>query len=555
VVVEVIEVIMSSIKSEPHVCYVYPVSKTHRLCKKGITYHHIKPYIEQLSQNYQSIRPSLMETIPFVLHSLQSGKCYRDENGNCVSPMIAFDWDSIPLKHVQSLPLLPNELYTSDKLREYAKEASSYPDVQQILGTASYTHKSNITSDVMPILLYLLVILSMPHLHKKNLRNRIAMQRGGESTQSLFQFGGDAEIIEQEKLPVSKKHQAIFAMTIMDENKQIHSVIAKMTSKQFLPYFRAYKDEQRIYEYLYKKHHNRDHSFIPYYGTHTGTMDESFAIKKTITMYEFGRVRMDIPLHSGIINIYAGDEYTVMFMKNMSETHISIHDYVKGLMRAGITKDFAYKKVMDTYRNICKTMMHVNNTYHLIHGDFHTENCFVSTKDGSIVVFDFDFSCILGQITNKSIFLYGIYNSSKELINKYNTLSPKIKDLVRNRYLIVDLIRMYNFISYKSEHYYYFETYYKNPAYRVVFDNNGYWTNIGKSVYLTSKYFEENLTAEEYNEWFSDFNGFLMSAEYYDVIFEYMDNCHNEYAIQHQKKQKCERKSVKGRKGQCDKKK
>jgi hypothetical protein len=551
---------MSLVKCESRVCYVYPVSETHRLCKKGITYHHIKPYIEQLSQNYQLMRPSLMDAIPFVLHSLQSGKCYRDEKGNCVSPVSAFDWDSVPLNNMNSLPVLPNELYTSEKLREYAKEASSYPDIQQILGTLSTQKPVNTANDIQPILLYLLVILSMPHLHKKHLKNRIAIERdyqkGGKTAQSLFQFGGDAEIIEQEKLPVSKKHQAIFAMTIMGENKQIHSVIAKMTSKQFPAYFRAYKDEQRIYDYLYKKHHNRDDSFIPYYGTYSGIMDDSFAIKKTISMNEFGRVRMDIPLHSGIINIYTGDEYTIMFMKNMSETHVSIHDYVKGIMRTGLTKDVAHKKVMEVYRNICKTMLHINNTYHLIHGDFHTENCFISTKDGSIVVFDFDFSCILGQITNKSIFLYGIYDSSKDLINKYNSLSPKIKNLVRNRYLIVDLIRMYNFISYYSGNYYYFETYYKNPAYRVVFDNNGYWTNIGKAVYLASKYFEEHLTTEEYNQRFGDSNGFLMSAEYYDVIFEYMDNCHNDYVIQQNRKlEKCERKSGKGHKEQCDKKK
>jgi hypothetical protein len=529
---------MSHIKPPAQVCYAYPVSEKHRLCQKGITYSHILPYIQQLTQHYDTLREPLHDAIPYVVDSLSTDGCYRDEHGNCVSPTSAFDWNTIPLNGAPSQ--LPSELYTSDSIRDAVTQASALPEIQRLLGTPSN-----------PLILYLLTILAMPHIHKKDLKERRTRIRRNRTTHppqkggdAVFQYGGTAEIIEQEKLPVSKKHQAIFALTISDstgdgaKKNELHSVIAKMTTKQYPAYYRAYHDEQRIYEHLYKKHGNKDKAFIPYYGSYDGVLDDSFAIKKTIQMNEFGRVHIDIPVHSNIITAFSGDKYTIMFLKNMSETHVSVHDYVKGLKHTGLTRDTMHRKVMDTYRAICKTMLHISDTYGLIHGDFHSDNCFVSTKDGSVVIFDFDFSCILGEIVNKSIFLYGIYGATKSIIKNYNRYSAKVKSIIRIRCLAIDLVRIYHYISYYSGNYYYFETYYKNPAYRVAFNYGDFWMNIGKTVHLTSAHFEENLSAVEYNERFADSNGFLMSPEYFDVVFDYLDTCNGEYGATHGNKKK-----------------
>jgi hypothetical protein len=82
---------------------------------------------------------------------------------------------------------------------------------------------------------------------------------------------------------------------------------------------------------------------------------------------------------------------------------------------------------------------------------------------------------------------------------------------------------MYNFISYEARDYYFFEEHVDVPDYQVGIDYEGYWVDIGRGVHHAVKEITQQMSAKQRAEYFSDSNGFLMSSDYYDYIFAWVE--------------------------------
>jgi hypothetical protein len=474
--------------------FVYPVSEKQHLLRHGITYPHIQHFSKLVKKNPHLIR-HVHEQVPAIMDSIKKS-CYTDSQGHCIDTSDLVDCRTFPKSlscktHFHQDIL--RQVMEHDPIRQLHKMYSPYS-----------------TSDVFAN--QLLLGLAMPRV-------------GCTCNQS-----GGAEYVEGSPLTSAldkknKDYQSIYAITLMGDNGSTHRLIAKITTK-LTHHYSDYAYEEKIYDFLNRNgDSSKKYPLLKYYGTVHTPLKSDGIIHTEHAFDGIGKVTIDIDLKPDMNMKYLipGTEAIVLLFENVSDTHIDTETYVRAIRKTKSSKETA-NRCMRIYKMVGKELLNLNHTFHLVHGDFHMGNCFMAKDGKSIIIYDFNLSYFPGFLDN-SLFLYPVYKHYKSYIadhRVFNKLSAKEQERILNELYCIDMVRYYGYLSYYSK-IMFFEEHYTNPVYQVQIKTNNRVIDLTHCIYLAYSYFQRKFDSDRFGVLFDDTNGFMMSMEYFRVIFSFVD--------------------------------
>lgn len=484
--------------------FVYPVSRKHRLIRNGISFSHIRR-LQQLISKHAHLIQHISEQIPSVIDSINKS-CYKDENGNCVSTTELLNLNSFRSIHPTSEPCM----YVG---KENIKSLAG----SDILRSIHKSYASQIPYDTFAS--YILLGLAMPRI-------------GCTCRQS-----GGAEYIEGRPLSTAldvkdKDYQSIYSITLMSDNGAVHKIIAKITTKK-AHHYSDYLYEERVYDFLNK---NGDSStkypLLRYYGSiHTPLKTDGIVhVEHTVPMV--GKVMFDIDLKSDLNPKYLtpGTEAIMLLFQNVADTHLDTETYVRQLRKTKSAKETA-KLSMKLFKMVAKELLHLNQVFHLAHGDFHAGNCFISHDMKRLIIYDFNLSYFPGLLDG-AVLVYPVYNHYKTQIMKravFNKLAKSEQQRIMRELYCIDMVRYYGYISYYAKNMF-FEEHNTVPQNQVVAKTDGnYILDLTNAVYLTYQHFERKYDIDTFMELFNQTNEFLMSYDYFKIVISFIELLNSVY--------------------------
>jgi hypothetical protein len=482
--------------------YIYPVSKKHNVLRRRLSYPYIRKFQETLHNN-PHLQRHLQLQVPAVIDSLKSS-CYVDEHGNCVSPTELIDWESIPFHRLDQVP----HLFDHQTIRSCANNHTE--------GLHSTYAKNEPFEKFATIML---MALSMPRIGCSCKQN------------------GGAKYIEGHPLSTaldksSKDYQSIYAITLMADNGSVHKIVAKITTK-LSRHYPDYSYEEQIYNYLNK---NGDSSkkfpLLKYYGTIHSKLKGDGIIHTEHNFTGIGQAMIDIDLKPEMNSKYLipGTEAIVMLFQNVSDTHIETETYIRNIRRHKSSRETSIR-AMNLYKLVATELYKLNKIFHLVHGDFHAGNCFLSNNGKSVIIYDFNLSFAPGVISSK-LFLYEVYKHYQKYLtspSSFNKLDRSLRDQILRELYAIDMIRFYGYISYYSQQMFFEEQNTVSRNQIAVQYTRDYTIDLTNTTFLTYNYFQTVYNQDKFKSHYNDTNGFMMSSKYFNAFFHFMHLLRNVY--------------------------
>ena len=475
--------------------FVYPLSKKHHLVRRGITYPHIQ-HFDQLLRGNSHLHRHVHEQVPVIVDSIKNS-CYKDEHGSCIDTTELIDCKSFP-KCIGK----PGFRFNSDVIGEVMR----HDPIRRL--HEQYSPDSTYDAFVTQLLLG----LSMPRI-------------GCTCKQS-----GGAKYIEGSPLSSAldkkdKDYQSIYAITLMGDNGKVYQLIAKITTK-LTHHYSDYAYEEKIYDFLNRGgDSSKKYPLLKYYGTIHTPLKENGMIHTTHRFDGIGKAEIDIDLKSDLNPKYLipGTDAIVLLFENVSNTHMDTETYIRTIRKTKSSAETA-KRSMTVYKMVAKELMKLNRVFHLVHGDFHMGNCFITNDGKQLIIYDFNLSYFPGFMDN-TLFLYPVYKHYKTYLSDrhvFNKLPAKEKDRILNELYMIDMVRYYGYLSFYSNQLL-FEENHNLAQNQVVIQSKNTVIDITNAVYLAFMFLQNKYDPKQFEMLLNDTNGFMMSMNYYRVILSFMN--------------------------------
>ena len=479
-----------------HSCFGYPISKNHKLLYNSIDDSHIEQFINVLNNN-KSFQNKLLAELSY-LKNINYYTILKHNSNNYRSPI----WDTLNVHkkyNEYDIQLHPSLL---KKLVSYITQHNMKLPTKFI---NKLTKQNEVNTNDINAEVYGWVILYMICCNK-NMCNK----GGGKDSKSLL----TTKIIDT--MIMNNRDDSLFYMlNILTDVGIIKSIVLKITTDTTLN-FTGYIYEATVYNELTRFGVYDNQHILKYYGHYIGNIKRGF-IREHIKLEGIGYVKIGIQLTKKLLNNSA-KRYSMLITESIAETHKPINDYLQdkwGNVVRGIINESDYDKIgKHIYLKIGKIMSRLGKMFGFVHGDFHDNNCFISNDGKNIIIIDFDFSIILGKLISPHIFNYDVMNRGyKMLIKNYKKLKKDEQITISTHMYIIDMIRMYHHMRIYGN--------WRND--KLYIDK---YTPLILSI--NNRQFDiEKMIETAYNEQtikdklkYDDTNGYLMSLEYYDKIFQ-----------------------------------
>lgn len=458
--------------------FTYPISNQEYMIYKSITDEYLEDFIEIINNNIQFQKK--------ILHNIYKLKDYpiKSEIITNKKRYIGSIWETFNIKKSYkkfNVKLNPNFLKVLETtLNKY--NMIPYPH-------SIDTHLKNliqtITDDTTGWV-YIWLMLYMINI--SNIENEII--GGGYKKRDIY------------KTLISTEFHLIYLLNIIDRDGDSKSLILKIATEESGGKYYSYKYEENVYNYL---HNYKCKNILNYYGTYEGTVNNC-KIRDMIKIKNIGQIKLNIRINEHLCGKHS--KYIILALESVYNTHMPVYDYIKEYVNKN--RDNVIKEI---YLKVCNILLDMNKKYGFVHGDLHDINCLISKDGKSIIMYDFDFSLILGHLISPYIQNYEIISGLMNDIENYNKSDKIMKERISKTLYLTDIVRFYHSLRVFSM--------WRGNSYRnysslpIKIDNKGTPFNVQNMIYNTYN----QLTFQE-KIMYNDTNGYLVSIDYFNKIIE-----------------------------------